>query len=318
LASGTGYPLILLGLAWLLAGCASTPPPPIAPPAVTHARQRIADAERLAQQEHWSAAANAWRDAAERFALLDAPIDQAYALHGWARVCRELGDPARAHLLLEESASLYHGKTAAAPPGWWLVQIELVQVEFLMRQTNAARLRLYQLAPQLPAVADPNIRGLVLNELGLDQQRQGIFAAATLSYQQAHAAFQKAKSEAGLAAVDCNQAQLHFAQDQPEMAVAYWQQALVRYRTLGDTRRIAFCLMGLGQSLLATGQDLTAAEKALRQAADNYRLLQHRPGLIRSLESLASCLQQQAKDAEAAAVRHDREALRRNESFGPD
>jgi tetratricopeptide (TPR) repeat protein len=268
----------------------------------------MTEAVRLNRSENWLAAARAWQDTADRYALLNDRTNQAYALHQLARVERELGDLVGARNRLEQAAAL--DKETRGTNAWWLVQIDLLQMDLLMRQTNAARLRWEVLEAQQKTIADPYVLGLFRNERGLRQQQERDWAAAAESYRQAEAAFRRADSAPGLVAVACNRAQLLMDQGQATEALAAWRLALRQSQAQGDIRRIAFCLLGQGQAGLALGQDLAAAEKDLRRAATNYRLLKNKEGLSRSLEWLARCLDQQLKANEAAVVRTELDALK--------
>ncbi len=286
-----------------LAGCAG--PQSAAPPsaAALLAGQVRDQAERLTRAKNWDPAIRAWQEAADRYALLHDRTNQAAAQHRISRIYSEQGDLDQAHRVLSQTAGLY--PEAWAPREWWTVQIELAQLETSMGRQAEAGQRLDSLATRASSLSDPFLLGTLHNETGLMRQRQNRPAEADVSFRNAEKAFSRAQSPVGLAAAKCNRAQLFSAQGQAAKALPLWSESLRRYQNLGDAPRIAYCLLGRGETALQLGIHLEDAERDLRLAVENYRLLNHPTGKLRSLTALAECLRRQNKTDAAEALQNE-------------
>jgi tetratricopeptide (TPR) repeat protein len=292
----------------LISGCSSTKPVAPAPVAVSQARLQADNAAKLTGAGNWTAAARAWQQTAEGYALLNDRANEAIAWHNLAQAQRELGQTAEARTRLEQAAALNLelGRTNE----WWRNQIALLQIERQDQESAAAEKRLARLTPLANALSAPELRGLFLNELGLWQMRQHEMVPAEATFRQAEQAFLKANHAPGLAAVLANRAQLALAQARPLEALALWRSALTRYESLADARGIAFCLAGLGRAQLAAGTALDQAESNLRRAADNYRRLNLKPERIATLQVLVECLDREKNTAAADPVREKLKSLK--------
>jgi tetratricopeptide (TPR) repeat protein len=298
-------------IALCLIGCAGPQPSATTSSAAQLAHQLQDQAERLTHARNWVPATRAWQELANRYAILNDRTNQAAALLQLSRIHREQDDLEQAHRALVQSEELY--TEVHATREWWTVQIELIQLDTLKGHYPEAGRRLDSLAARSSSLSDPFLLGMFHNETGLLRQREKLLAEADLSFREAEKAFKRARSLVGLAAVGCNRAQLLCAQGQPVKAVPLWSQSLRFYEETGDAQRIAYCLLGRGEASLALGSNLEDAERDLRRASENYRLLKNQSGQSRSLTALADCLRKQNKTTAAAAIQSELEAI---PSFG--
>ncbi len=291
----------------LLPGCSSTKPVAPVPAAVSQARLQADNAAKLTGAGNWTAAARAWQQTAEDYALLNDRANEAIAWHNLAQAQRELGQTASARTRLEQAAALNldSGRTNE----WWRNQIVLLQIERQDQENAAVEKRLALLTPLAISLSAAELRGLFLNELGLWQMRQSDMVHAEAAFRQAEQAFLKANHAPGLAAVLANRAQWALAQGRPIEALAVWRSALSRYESLADARGIALCLAGLGRAQLAVGTALDQAESHLRRAAENYRRLNLKPERIATLKALLECLDLEKKTVAADPVREKLKSL---------
>jgi tetratricopeptide (TPR) repeat protein len=282
-------------LAATLAGCSTTPPAPV-PAARRQTERQASEAARLSQAENWPAAVEAWQAAADRFALLNDRAGEAMAWHNLGQARREIGMTNLARQAFEQAAQINRqlGRTNA----WWRNQIALAQME--IGDTNAAAARFKSLSAQPPPAG---LEGYYLNELGRYQTETGDFAAAARSFDQVKASFEKEQNAACLAAVSMNRALLLDRQKQYPAALVEWRHARAACEALADPAGLARALLGEGQTLFESNQDLPQAEGLLRQAARNYATLRHQVGQKRALTLLIECLRAQNKPVEAEQAR---------------
>lgn len=292
-----GALLTLAALASLLAGCSSTKLPAPLPRAADVAERSASQATKLSEAQNWPAAAREWRQAVDRFSLLNDQANQAIALHNLAQAQRELGQEVEARRELERAADL--NQALRQTNEWWRNQIALLQIE--ARQPDPLQARLATLEPLLPRLADPSTQALFLNELGLGQTRRGNLAAAEQTFLRAEKLFQTIRSPAGSAAVQANRAWLKEEQKQSTEAARLWSGALDKFEALADAPGIARALAGQGRSLLAAQTDLPRAEDLLRRATRNFRLLKSPREEVDARHLLIQCLRAQGKEKEAAA-----------------
>ncbi|MCX6910094.1 MAG: hypothetical protein NTY01_18905 [Verrucomicrobia bacterium] len=267
-------------------------------------------ARKLSANENWSAAAREWQNAVDRYRLLNDRANEAIALHNLAQAHRALGDPGRAHALLEQAADL-NQQLGRGDEGW-RNQIALLQIESQAKQTAALEARFAKLTASPPPDSRPQLQGLFFNELGLWQRRQGDLARAGETFRRAEQAMAKAGDRRGAAAVLANRAWLDEAHGKLADALEKWGQARARFEALADPPGIAAALAGEGRVLLAAGQNLPAAEAALRRASDNFRTLKMNDDRAAALRSLVACLTAQKKTAEAAGAQKALDTLPTN------
>lgn len=284
----------------LLSACSSSPPPPVLPVAVAQASYAADMARKLSANENWSVAAREWQNAVDRYRLLNDRASEAIAFHNLAQAQRALGDLDRAHALLEQAADL-NQQLGRSDEGW-RNQVALLQIEAQAKQTAALGARFTKLAAAPPPDSRPQLQGLFFNELGLWQRCRGDLAKADETFRRAEQAMAKAGDRHGAAAVLANRAWLDEAQGRFAAALEKWSQARARFETLADPPGIAAALAGEGRVLLAAGQNLPAAEAALRRASDNFRTLKMNDDRAAALHSLVTCLTAQKKTAEAVEV----------------
>ena len=296
--------VVLLVAVLFLPGCSSTPPPAPVPAARLQAMRVAENAARLSQAENWTAAVLEWQTAADRFALLNDRANEAVAWHNLGQARRETGDHQAALVALERASAM--NQALGLTNAWWRNQIALIQLEDAQGNTNGADARLKIL---LVRQAPEGLQGYFLNELGRHRSDAGDFSAAEPSLNQARRVFEQGKDQPGLGAVAVNRAVLLSREKQYSAAVDEWHRARSVYEALADARGITATLLGEGQTLLATGQDLPQAEELLRHAARNYATLRRPRDQQRALEGLIACLKAQSKPADPEKSRLD--ALRK-------
>lgn len=268
-----------------LAGCSTVPPRPV-PLARQQAIRQAETAAKLSQAENWAAAAPAWQNAADRFALLNDRAGEAMAWHNYGQAQNELGDTNAARNAFEQAAQI--NTQLRSTNAWWRNQLALVQME--IGDTNAAAARFKTLAAR-PVPAE--LAGYYQNELGRWQTEVGDYSAAARSFAMAQTNFQH--EPACLAAVSLNRAALLTRQHSYPAALAEWRAARAAFEALSDPLGIARALLGEGQSLLESGENLPLAETLLRQAARNFATLNRTADHDRALALLAQCIQSQKK-----------------------
>jgi tetratricopeptide (TPR) repeat protein len=300
----TAGALLLLSLGF--AGCTSTPPPASVPPLAAEAQRQAQTAGELSQMQNWPAAVRAWQQTADLYALLNDRPHEAAAWHNLAQAKSELGAYAEARSILEHAAVL--NLETKNTNQWWRNQIALLQVEAKVEPLSLDQ-RFTQLELVFSGLASPELRGYYLNELGLWQLRQRKFAAAEAAFQQAETSFGHDRNPLNLAVVEANYAWLRECQTNFIAARNQWQQALDRFEAMADARGIAAALAGLGRVALAEKQDYSSAERYLRRAVQNYRLLRMHTELTATLVSLRDCLTAQNKSEAAARVQTELDQL---------
>lgn len=291
----------LIGLTFLGPGCSSTPPPPPPPLSVQEAQHAAGEAARWMEAGQWQPAADAWKRAGERYALLNDLPGRAVALHNQGQALRRLRRPDEAAAAFEEAAQI--NQSQGRQRDWWGNQMALLQLESDRGQTNALDLRLAALTPKLASVTDARLQAVFHNELGLRQMAQSELDAAEASFRQAQLGFEKAKDQSGLAVVMGNRAGLAERRAQLDGALDGWRSALHLYETLGDTPGIAQALEGQGRVLLAMPERQPEAEELLRRALRNYTLLRMPEAAARTEALLSQALQRQGKRDAAEGAR---------------
>lgn len=287
---------VMLCFIWM-GGCKSAPPPAPVPLARMQATRQAEEAAKLSQAENWTAAAQAWQMAADRFALLNDRADEAVAWHNLGQAQHETGGSDDfAHESFEQAAQI--NRQLGMTNAWWRNQIALVQLE--MSNTNAVASRFKSLSALKPPA---ELQGFYENELGRFQTEIGDFASASRAFDQAKIIFEQDKNHSGLAAVSMNRALLLSRQKQFPAALTEWRRARAQCEALADPSGLARALLGEGQTLLAAGQDLPQAERLLRQAARNYATLRRVADQKRALTVLIECLQAQNKPADLEQAR---------------
>jgi len=264
-------------------------------------------AQKLSANENWSAAVREWQNAVDRYRLLNDRANEAIALHNLAQARRALGDLDCARSLLEQAADL-NQQLGRGDEGW-RNQIALIQIESQAKQTAALDARFAKLIAAPPPDSQPQLQGLFLNELGLWQQRQGDLAKADETFRRAEQAMAKAGDRLGVAVVLANRARLDEAQHKFADALEKWGQARTRFEALANPPGIAASLVGEGRVLLATRQNLPAAETLLRRASENFRTMKMENDRADTLRLLVACLTAQKKTAEAVETRKVLDAL---------
>lgn len=295
-------PKLCSSLAWALAlilvvftGCRSKPPPAPTPPAQEKAQSIARQAAKLSQAENWPAAARQWEKAVDQYALLNNHIGEALALHNLAQAERELGQPEDARLHLERAAALNleYQQTNA----WWRNQIALLQLEAIADRGAVLQAHFNKLQPAAAALPNAEVRGLFFNELGQWQGRQKQYPLAMKSLNVAEQAFTEAEYPRGLAAVQANRAQIYLDQAQYTAALREWRQALSTYEALALPEGVSRSLLGLGETLVASGQNLGEAVEYLRHAARNFRNMEDSKSELIARRLLVAALEAQNKDA---------------------
>ena len=272
LARRWGYRGIVVSLLILvLPGCVSNNPPAPRSQAVQRAEAAEEAARRHSQNGHWSAAAAAWRQAADRYALLNARSREAAAWHNLAIAQKHLRDLDAASEASRKAAAL--NKSLDREQEWWRNQIALLQINALRPSPQDLDLQFTQLIPRTTAIKDPATHGLFLNEWGLWLWRQGDYDAAHAKFDLAMARFQEAEHAPGKASVLANQALVLESEKRFAEAGDTWQTALRQFESLGDPRGIATSMAGLGRSTLAADPSSKHALDLLHRAARNFQLL---------------------------------------------
>lgn len=286
-----GEPWLAALLVTMILGCRTAPPPPPVPAARQQAQLIAQSALALSQQANWTAAEREWARAADRFAALNDRVQEAVALHNLAQAQRQLGRLLSARDQFERAARI--NQSTGQTNAWWRNQLALVQLEPDLDPPVSPAPRLDALSALLPALTDPRLRGLFLNDLGRQQLRQGEIPAAETTLRHALETFRAAAWPAGVAAATANLADTQLAQNQFEPAYASWTTALRLFEQAADLQGIALAMEGLGRTRLAEARNLPQAEDWLRRAARGYHHIHRTLDRIRVLESLFLCLQQQ-------------------------
>ena len=275
--------------------------------AILQAERVAAEAARLSEHGNWAAATRAWKQASDHYSLLNDQGQEAVALHNLAHAERVLGWllDADAHLRQAARINEHIGKTSE----WWRNQIALLQLETESGQTNEFEARFTSLLQQTNRLADPAMRGLLLNELGLWQQSRGELAPAELSFAESQSIFRGLGDRAASATAVANIARLRETTGPPAEAARLWREALTEFEELGDPFGVACALAGLGRSLTMARAELPLAEDSLRRAARNFALLQRTNQQRTALLSLVECLRAQGQESQADATLQETQRL---------
>ncbi len=261
--------LLLLAVAFLVAGCAGKPAPS-PPPTIRDAERFERQAADLQAQGNWTAAAAAWERAAQQFQLLNNLPRLAVAWHNLAICLRVMGEFEQAHALLEQAADLNArlGETNAL----WRNQITLVQIENTIAPERAAeRLQLLETLGDGPG--DPRLEAVLQQERARSALAAGDVSRSLEWASLARSAFAALGDIHGEAAAGVTEARALEAMGLLREAEARWRRSLELYESMGDLRGITVSLAGLGQCLLSIGEDPELAQEMISRAEENMRLL---------------------------------------------
>lgn len=192
-----------------------------------------------------------------------------YALANQAGVARALGDFARAHALLDESAERFEAGDDQA--GLAIVLVRRAYLWLVEGDLVAARGQLEAALELRSRLRDRRGRALVLAGLGLIETSAGDYEAAEQSLAEAREVFRRAGDRWGLASTLWRTADLALARGSVDDAEAALHEA---YAVLGETQRerwIANTLSGLAEVAFLRG-DIDQAATLLTEARRRYAL----------------------------------------------
>jgi tetratricopeptide (TPR) repeat protein len=241
-----------------LAGCADTIPSPLSIAEIRGGRPNARPGLELV-----------FEDSLQPLVEISCDAAVGYALANQAGVARALGDFARAHALLDESAARFEAEDDQA--GLAIVHVRRAYLWLVEGDLVAARGQLETALELRSRLRDRRGRALVLAGLGLIETSAGEYEAAERSLAEAREVFRRAGDRWGLASTLWRTADLALARGSLDDAEGALHEA---YAVLGETQRerwIANTLSGLAEVAFLRG-DLERAGALLTEARGLYAL----------------------------------------------